>query len=360
MTARSGLNDSEDMSVAPLRAIPSLLRELGVEPVSVLGRFGIEERTLGDGNNRLAFDTVGRLLNDCAGATECPHFGLLLGIRSGPASVGIASELMRHAESVGAGLRLLIAHLHLHDRGGVAALSSRGATDMEMSYALQHPNTPGAVHILDGSIAIICSIMRHLCNPQWTPSEVTFSHGPPHRLRPYRSFFRAPLRFDAARSAVTFPARYLEQPIAGADPKKRTHLLSLVAELEAARPTTITEQTIRALTRINIAMTPSVANVAAALKIDPRRLRERLAAEGRSVKELVEELRCELARQLLEETRLPIGDVAATLHYSKPGAFSRAFKAWTGKTPRQWRASAARLGRPTTPVPRPRSRHPPR
>jgi AraC-like DNA-binding protein len=340
--ARSGLHDSEDISVAPLRVIPSLLRELGVDPASVLGRLGIEERALRDANNRLAFDTAGRLLSDCAAATGCPHFGLLLGIRSGPASAGIASELMRHAESVGAGLRLLVAHLHLHDRGGVAALSSRGATDMELSYVIQHPDTPGAAHILDASIAIVCSIMRHLCGAQWVPSEVTFPHGPPHRLRPYRSFFRAPLRFDAARSAVTFPAQCLKQPIAGADPKQRRHLLTLAAELEAAHPATLTEQTIRALTRINIAMPPSAANVAAALKIDPRRLRERLAAEGHSVKELVEDLRCGLARQLLEETRLPISDVATTLHYSRPGAFSRAFKAWTGKSPRQWRATAAR------------------
>ncbi len=39
---------------------------------------------------------------------------------------------------------------------------------------------------------------------------------------------------------------------------------------------------------------------------------------------------------------MPIGEIAATLHYSRPGAFSRAFKGWTGKTPRQWRAAAGR------------------
>ena len=57
---------------------------------------------------------------------------------------------------------------------------------------------------------------------------------------------------------------------------------------------------------------------------------------------LLEDLRCELARQLLEESRLPIGEIAATLHYSKPGAFSRAFRGWTGKTPRAWRLAASR------------------
>ena len=72
----------------------------------------------------------------------------------------------------------------------------------------------------------------------------------------------------------------------------------------------------RALTRMVIAMPPSSDKVAEVLGFDARRLRERLEAEGSSVKGLLEALRCELARQLLEESRLPIGEIAATLHYS--------------------------------------------
>ena len=98
-------------------------------------------------------------------------------------------------------------------------------------------------------------------------------------------------------------------------------------------------------------MPPSTDRVAQVLGIKPRRLRERLEAEGSSVKELLEDLRCELARQLLENSRMPIAEIAATLHYSKPGAFSRAFKGWTGKTPQQWRMTAE----PADPAHRPQS-----
>jgi AraC-like DNA-binding protein len=164
-------------------------------------------------------------------------------------------------------------------------------------------------------------------------------------LGPYRSFFRAPIRFDATRSALVFPARFLDQPVAGADLVAGVRLLALAAELDAARPATVTELTMRALSRMVIAMPPSSDKVAEVLGIKPRRLRERLEAEGSSVKDLLEDLRCELARQLLEESRLPIGEIAATLHYSKPGAFSRAFKGWTGKTPRQCRQAVGRRAR---------------
>jgi AraC-like DNA-binding protein len=338
--ARSVLHASEDLSAATLLAIVPLLRELGADAALVLQRVAIDPGALADAANRLPFAVVGRLLNECARATDCPHFGLLLGKRSGPTAAGIAGNLFRHAASVHAALRLFIAYMHLHDRGGVAALTWRGDAEVEFSYVIHHPNTPGTAQIVDASIAIACSVMRSLCGSKWTPAEVLLSHDQPRMAGPYRAFFRAPIRFDAPRSALVFPARLLRQPVGGADPAKRTHLLQLAAKLDAARPVTVTERTVRALSRMVIATPPSSDKVAEVLGIKPRRLRERLEAEGTSVKTLLEDLRCELARQFLEESRMPIGEIAATLHYSKPGAFSRAFKAWTGWTPRQWRAAA--------------------
>ena len=80
------LHASADMSVAPLQAIPPLLREFGVEPSSVFEQVGFDQDTLRDAANRLPFGLVGHLLDECVVASSCPHFGLLVGIRSGPAA----------------------------------------------------------------------------------------------------------------------------------------------------------------------------------------------------------------------------------------------------------------------------------
>lgn len=353
-SSRRLLYASEDVSVAPLLVIPSLLRELGVEPAAVLERTGIERRALNDPANRLPFSQAGRLLEECAAASACPHFGLLVGIRSGPAAAGIAGRMIGHAESVHAALRLFIAHQHLHDRGGAAALDVRTTGEARLAYLIHHPETPGASQILDVSIAVACGLMRHMCGPRWAPSAVMLSHAKPRSIRPYRSFFRAPIRLDAPHSALVFPAHVLAQSLVDADPAEGNRLRRLAARLDDATPATVTELTVRALSSMVIAMPPSTDKVATIIGIKPRRLRERLAAEGSSVKELLEDLRCELARQLLE-TSLPTGEIAATLHYSKPGAFSRAFKAWTGKTPRQWRRAVRQLAPTNTAGERPLS-----
>ena len=49
--------------------------------------------------------------------TGCDHFGLLVGERFDLRGLGPIGELMRHSATVGDALRILVRHLHLHDRG---------------------------------------------------------------------------------------------------------------------------------------------------------------------------------------------------------------------------------------------------
>ena len=71
---------------------------------------------------------------------------------------------------------------------------------------------------------------------------------------------------------------------------------------------------------------------------EPRSLARRLAREKIEFRCLVEEVRYEIARQLISDTSLPMSEVAAILGYSEASAFTRAFRRWSDTTPRSWRA----------------------
>jgi 5,10-methenyltetrahydromethanopterin hydrogenase len=107
---RSLRHTSEDISVAPLMGIALLLQERGLDASTVLERIGVGPRVFDDAANRLPFDVVGRLVAECAAATACQHFGLLLGKRSGASALGAVAGFARHADTVGAGLLMLLAH----------------------------------------------------------------------------------------------------------------------------------------------------------------------------------------------------------------------------------------------------------
>ena len=68
----------------------------------------------------------------------------------------------------------------------------------------------------------------------------------------------------------------------------------------------------------------------------PRTLNRRLADKGCTFRGLAEEVRYDLARQFLENTGMPISQIAAALGYAETSAFTRAFRRWSGFSPTVW------------------------
>ncbi len=68
-------------------------------------------------------------------------------------------------------------------------------------------------------------------------------------------------------------------------------------------------------------------------------MQRRLAAEGTSFKELLNDARINLARSYVAEGRLSVTEVAFVLGFADTSTFSRAFKRWTGKSPREYSAT---------------------
>jgi transcriptional regulator GlxA family with amidase domain len=65
--------------------------------------------------------------------------------------------------------------------------------------------------------------------------------------------------------------------------------------------------------------------------------RRRLEAAPRSVRQPIAGARFALARQLVENTRISLAEIAGVLHHSDAAALPRAFRAWAEATRRVWR-----------------------
>ena len=76
---------------------------------------------------------------------------------------------------------------------------------------------------------------------------------------------------------------------------------------------------------------------AAALHLSPGQLRKRLYRAGTTYKKIVLEIRMSLARHYLQDTALPVQEIAYLLDYSQPAPFSRAYKAHFGISPEHHR-----------------------
>ncbi|MED5238176.1 MAG: AraC family transcriptional regulator ligand-binding domain-containing protein [Pseudomonadota bacterium] len=82
---------------------------------------------------------------------------------------------------------------------------------------------------------------------------------------------------------------------------------------------------------------PSPEQVADQLHQTPRTLRRRLQERGCNYQQLLEEARVRDSRRLLQQADLEVRRIGEMLGYLNPANFTRAFKGWTGMTPREWR-----------------------
>jgi AraC-like DNA-binding protein len=150
-------------------------------------------------------------------------------------------------------------------------------------------------------------------------------------------FFPGTLVFDAEQNAVVFAADWLNHRLPLADPELRRLLLKQIDALENKHGDDLPGQIRSVLRSALLAGHASADQVAALFSIHSRTLSRRLHAFGTNFQELVDEGRFEIARQMLEDSRKEVSEIAMALNYADASAFTRAFRRWSGTTPAQWR-----------------------
>ena len=77
--------------------------------------------------------------------------------------------------------------------------------------------------------------------------------------------------------------------------------------------------------------------IARKLGLSRQTLFRRLKAEGVTFEKVLDELRHNMAVHYLSEKKASVNETAYLVGFSDPAAFSRAFKRWTGSSPRMMR-----------------------
>lgn len=324
-----------DVRIAPLLDLPELLQTLGADAHRVFSEAGLSPHQFVNPEQRIAYGTLGVLLQASVQHSGCAHVGLLLGERFSLQRLGVLGELMRNAPTVGDALACLTQYLQVHDRGAVPLLLALPASRSLLSYSIYHHDVTFTKPIHDAAIAMSYRTLRELCGPEWTPLRVQFGCKRPRSIQAYRRLFKCNLQFDAAIPGVVFDSHWLQHMVACADPAVYARISAAMAATPRAMG--LGEQVERILLHLLPGGQASSVNVARELGISERTLRRRLEAEGCKLQDLLSQTRHEMARQLLLGTQLPIADIASSLQYDDANAFSRAFKRWAGISPLRWR-----------------------
>lgn len=160
---------------------------------------------------------------------------------------------------------------------------------------------------------------------------------PPH-VEAYGLMFPGPLQFDAAQAEIRFDARYLALPLRR-DEKALQQMLQRalpLTVLQYRRDRLLVEQVRQALANPAVA-SHNAETLAAALNMSARTLHRQLKEEGASLQALKDGVRFEQAGELLHRTSQPVKKVAAAAGFGNEKSFTRAFRAWSGVSPGEFR-----------------------
>ena len=323
--------------VGPITAIPDLLRAHAREtPEQILAEVDIDLTLFDNTENTISYVKAGQLFKLCAKHTGIPHFGLLVGQHAGPDSLGRLSAFAIHSPNAGSALHNMILHLCIHDRGGIPTLTTNNGT-ATMGFAIYQAMQGGASQVCMCSMAIICNTMRALCGETWAPSQVLFTHSQPDDIKPYTSLFNAELIFNSDMNALIFPDRWLQKSIPGADPQQYRALVEELTTIKSHVNIDILEQVRSLMHPLIVSGKCSETHLAQVLSIHPRTLNRRLKERETTFRSLIADTRYEISKQLLAESKTSILGISIILGYTDASVFTRAFRRWSGESPKAWR-----------------------
>jgi AraC-like DNA-binding protein len=200
----------------------------------------------------------------------------------------------------------------------------------------------------DFALASTCGIARRYTGQHNVLHEVHFRHAEATSQSAYaRVFEGAEIKLGMPHNALVFARSHLDAPMSLAHAGlKHAFELHANAAIERIRRSQSMGGRVRQLLLAHLAAGDvSMAGIARRMALSVATLRRRLADEGTSHSQLLDEVRRELAERYLADRNLAIGEVAFLLGFSHVTAFYKAFRRWSrGPTPAAFRAES--LARP--------------
>jgi AraC-like DNA-binding protein len=190
--------------------------------------------------------------------------------------------------------------------------------------------------------AVIMKVLREVAGRNINPTRVAFAHPRNSDLKDFERFFVCPVEFGRAsiegssEHLFEFSNETLAIPLITADPKLVKALkpfCEAAAKERGAATGTLRSAVEREIEKLLPHGKAQAQNVAKALALSVRTLSRRLADEGTTYAEVVDQLRRSLAQQYLKDQSMSLSQIAWLLGYEGSTSFNHAFKRWTGRSP---------------------------
>jgi AraC-like DNA-binding protein len=322
-----------------VRAMVEVAAARGVAARQCLDDTGISPEMLGDGTVVSGAQELAVAANLVTATAHARGVGLAVGERLSLRAYGVWGFALLTCPTVRGAVEFGLRYLPL--TYAMTGLSMRVCGDEATLVVEDDHDAPEALRqfLVEREIAVTAGILRTILGESPPSMRVELSLSP--ASVDYSRALGAPVAFDAPRNAIITDTAVLDLPLPQADSLTMTVCERACRSLLLERCSPCVAQKVRTIIAEGVT---DADLIAARLHLSSRTLRRHLAAEGASLRHLVDEARRSKAIELLTLHHLSVEQVALRLGYADAAAFIRAFRRWTGTTPAAY-ATGLRAGR---------------
>lgn len=334
------------ISVPALQQYLRSAEACGLSRDRMLLEAGLSAELLLDNNGRVPGDVLQRLLSYILPRCGNPLFGLQTSHYIQPGSYSVMGYIAMTSNTLAEAVARMPQYEKLVGDMGVSTVEHEpGAIVVRWNCRFTDPLTRR--HIIENVLASWTSYTRWMADaPELTPLAVRFEHDPPadrSMLKHYQHIFRCPIYFNQPMSALLVSPQIFEYPLRQPDVNLRETLEHHAqTSLAALKEKYSLSDQVKALLRAMLADgSPRKEFVAEQMGMNVRTLHRKLADEGQSYQQILDELRSELACKYLQQPHLSVEDIARKLGFTESRSFIRFFKGCNGLTPGEYRQTVA-------------------
>lgn len=338
---------------AGIRSVHVLASMRGMEAIGVparelAARAGVDLARLSDPEHYVAAEKMHALWELASQAHGEPDCGLRVGASIPGGAFEVMDYLLPSCATVGQAFEAMVRFFQIATTTARYRLVDRPSEPViRCESELLVPGTVIHPQARDFAFSALADRFRRM-HPGFRLAAVELRGPPIAPSARYDEAFGCPVSFDHPTSCLVVPRDVWELTLPGNDAGLRGILERHAGHVARKAPSSDLLERARAELAIMLGEgRAEVAVLARRLGMGQRTLQRRLAERGVPYSSLLDQARLSLARMYLDDQGLGVDEIAALLGYSEPSAFTRAFRRWTGVSPRAYRRRAS--AEPPTP-----------
>lgn len=333
---KSKAEQNYSVSVSVLEQINRYLIQKGVDTNNFFKSVGIDPKILLAPDERITVQQYVAIEEQAALITNDECYGVHMGQFAEAGNWSILGYMMMNCNTINDAFRkfekysVIIGNL-------IRGEYHTGTNTVAIVLSIPENAPEISKHCYQGYFSSMVRLARTLSGKNINPLEVGFTYKKPDYINEYERIFGCNVLFEQEQNYLILSKEVVETPVISPNKNLLEYFENYAKEfLAKLEPSKMTYKVKHLLLSNMDDDNMTIRNVAKKLAVSVRTLQAHLKKEDTEFSELLRSTREQLAKKYIKEN-YSVEDITYLIGFSDPSTFRKAFKKWTGFTPKEFR-----------------------